>query len=93
LNSVIWLRIHKTAFVRNNTVNLGLYDAVLCFNDGVGKKNGVLNIIGESGSKSVNAMKRIHAEETRKTEILTVSITREARKTTREVQRRLRGSR
>lgn len=51
LNSVIWLRIHKTAFVRNDTVNFGLFDAMLCFNDSVGKKNGVLNIIGESVSK------------------------------------------
>jgi len=41
LNSVIWLRIHKTAFVGNDTVTFGLYDAVLCFNDSVGKKNGV----------------------------------------------------
>jgi hypothetical protein len=43
-------------------------NAVLCFNDSVGKKNVVLNMIGESGSKSVNAMKRIHTERTRKTE-------------------------
>ena len=32
----------------------------MCFNDSVGKNNGVLNIIGECGSKSLNAMKRIH---------------------------------
>jgi len=67
LNYVIWSRIHKTAFVRNNTVSFGLYDAVECFNGGAEKKNGVLNIIGESVSKSVNAMKRIHTERIRKT--------------------------
>jgi hypothetical protein len=38
LNSVIWTMIHKTVFVRLDTLAFGLYDAVLCFNDGVAKK-------------------------------------------------------
>ena len=38
VNSVIWTRIHKTVFVRLDTIEFGLYDAVFCFNDGVAKK-------------------------------------------------------
>jgi hypothetical protein len=38
VNSVIWTRIHKTIFVRLDTLKFGLYDAVLCFNYGVAKK-------------------------------------------------------
>jgi hypothetical protein len=53
LNSVIWLRILKTASVKNDTVNFGLYDEVLCCNDGVRKKNYVLNILDECGSETV----------------------------------------
>jgi hypothetical protein len=41
LNSVIWTALHKTAFVRLDTLKFGVYDAVLCFNDGVTKKNDV----------------------------------------------------
>jgi hypothetical protein len=41
LNSIIWTRIHKTIFVRLDTLKFGVYDAVLCFNDGVVKKNDV----------------------------------------------------
>lgn len=78
--------------MRNSTVNFWLYDAVECFNDGVGKKNGVLNIIGESGSKSVNAMKRIHTERNRNTNRNSVH-NKKSKKTTRAVQRISRGSR
>jgi len=38
VNSVIWTRIHKTVFVGLDTLEFGLHDAVLCFNDGVAKK-------------------------------------------------------
>jgi hypothetical protein len=30
LNCVIWTRIHKTVFVRLDTLKFGVYDAVLC---------------------------------------------------------------
>jgi hypothetical protein len=46
VNSVIWTRISKTVFVRPDTLKLWVYDAVLCFNDGVAKRNDVLNILG-----------------------------------------------
>jgi hypothetical protein len=46
LNSAIWARIPKSVFVRLDTLKFGVYDAVLCFNDGVAKRNDVLNILG-----------------------------------------------
>jgi hypothetical protein len=50
VNSVIWARIFRTAFVRLDTLKFGVYDAVLCFNDGVAKRK-ALNILGmRSGS-------------------------------------------
>jgi hypothetical protein len=35
VNSVIWARISKTVFVRLDALKFGVYDAVLCINDGV----------------------------------------------------------
>lgn len=37
LKSVIWTMVHKTVFVRLETVKFGVYDIVLCFNYGVEK--------------------------------------------------------
>jgi hypothetical protein len=37
LKSVIWTKVHKTDFVRLDTVKFGIHDIVLCFNDGVEK--------------------------------------------------------
>jgi hypothetical protein len=50
VNSVILTRISKTVFIRLDTLKFGVYDAILCFNDGVAKRN-VPNIFGvRSGS-------------------------------------------
>jgi hypothetical protein len=38
VNSVIWTRVNKTLFVWLDTLRFGVYDAVLCFNDGCSKK-------------------------------------------------------
>jgi hypothetical protein len=43
---VIWTRLYKTVFVRLDTLRFGVYDAVLCFNDGAARKNDVLNVLG-----------------------------------------------
>lgn len=45
VNSVIWTSIHKTVFVGLDTLEFGLHNAVLCFNDGVAKKSDVLNTL------------------------------------------------
>jgi hypothetical protein len=74
VNSVIWTRISKTVYVRLNTLKFGIYDAVLCFNDGAAKRN-VLNILGmRSGSNTVNALKQINTEMIWKAEIAKLSI-------------------
>jgi hypothetical protein len=50
VNSVIWTRISKTDCVRLDTFRFGLYDAVLCLNDGASKRN-ILSMLGmRSGS-------------------------------------------
>jgi hypothetical protein len=48
VNSVIWTRIRKTVFLGlpHLSLKFGIYDAVLCLNDGVAKTNDVLNIFG-----------------------------------------------
>jgi hypothetical protein len=46
LNSVIWTRLPETVSVRLDTLKSGVHDAVLCFNDGVWKKDDVLYILG-----------------------------------------------
>jgi hypothetical protein len=60
LTSFIWTRISKTVFIRLDVPKFGVYDAVLCFKDGVAKNSDVLNILGvRSGSNTVNALKQI----------------------------------
>jgi hypothetical protein len=50
VNSVILTRISKTVFVRLDTLKVGVYGGVLCFNDGVAERY-VLDILGmRSGS-------------------------------------------
>jgi hypothetical protein len=62
-NCVIRTRIPKIVFVRLHTLKFGVYDAVLCFNDGVARKNCVRNILGvRSGSNPVNALTQIDME-------------------------------
>jgi hypothetical protein len=71
LNSILWTIIPKTVFVRLDTLKFGVYDAVLCFSDGVPKKNDVLNILGvRSGSNTVNALKQTDVERDGNTEHL-----------------------
>jgi hypothetical protein len=51
MNSLIWTKIPKTVFVRLDTLKFGVYDAVLCFNDGVAENNVGLNkLVVRSGS-------------------------------------------
>jgi hypothetical protein len=45
MNFVIWTRISRAVFLRSDTLTFGVYDALLCFNDGVAKRN-VLNLLG-----------------------------------------------
>jgi hypothetical protein len=44
VNFFIWTRVPKSIFVGLDTPMLGVYDAVLCLNDGVAKQN-VLNML------------------------------------------------
>jgi hypothetical protein len=48
LNSIICTSVPKTVFGRLDALKSGVYDAVLCFNDGVAKRNDVINILGVS---------------------------------------------
>jgi hypothetical protein len=50
MNPVIWTGISKTVFIRLDTFKFGIYNALLCFNNGVTERN-VLNMLGmRSGS-------------------------------------------
>lgn len=45
-NAVIWTRIPKTVYVGLDTLRFGVYDAVICFNDGVSARQQVLEHLG-----------------------------------------------
>ncbi|XP_069694387.1 uncharacterized protein [Periplaneta americana] len=50
---VIWERVPKTVFVQVRTLNIGLYDAVICYNDGCYSRIKVLEKMGLTISGNV----------------------------------------
>lgn len=69
LNNVIWCRVPKRTFVSLDTLNFGVFDAVLSYNDGYLSKIKVLEHMGlAAGINMVNAMKRLDWERVYKAE-------------------------
>lgn len=79
-NNVVWAKIPKRVFVRLETLKLGVYDAVLTFNDGQSSKLDVYKKLGLSLSeKSVSALRDMDLARQKKSEKAAESITKEAR--------------
>ncbi len=80
VNSVIWTRLPKTVFVQISTLRFGVYNAILCFNDRVSKKQEVLKVLGvDCGEYTRQSLLEIDRDRIRKTDIAALSCTKEAR--------------
>lgn len=69
LNSVIWSKIPKTVFVGYNTFSVGVYDAVLIYNEGcMGKIKGLKQLGLEVGVNAQTIFKEIDKQRLYKSE-------------------------
>lgn len=79
-NHVVWSKLPKSTFVRLKTLQLGVFDSVLAFNNG---HCGKLNFYKELGLKicqrSIDTLKRIDKTRLRKAEIAAEEMTKAAR--------------
>lgn len=87
-NSVVWSKIPKNTFVRLNTLKLGVYDAVLSFNDGFYSKLDIYKKLGLTFCRrSVLALKEFDRVRVRKADKAAKNMTKEAR-TVRRLKRK-----
>lgn len=90
VNNVIWSRVPKKNFVRLNTLEFGVCDAISTFNDGHITKCHILSALGLQPSvRTVEAMKRIDMERIRMAEKVTFEFYRRARREARLAKKRL----
>lgn len=88
-NNVVWTRCPKTVFVGMEVLKVGVYDAVLSFNDGNAGKLRVLEALGcEPGYNSVKQLREIVDERITKAEAAITDIGRQARKKKRNKKRK-----
>lgn len=88
-NSVIWKRVPKTEFVGINTLELGVADAVLTFNDGNIAKSTVLKSLGCTLSKNtIQGLQTLDRTRIYKVEKAAEDITKEARMKKRQLKRK-----
>lgn len=63
-------KVTHNCFVRLDTVKFGVFDIVLCCNDGVAKHNAALNLLSLGFcSNTLNVLKKINMKRIRKAEI------------------------
>lgn len=90
VNNVIWSRVPKKNFVRLNTLEFGVCDAISTFNDGHITKCHILSALGLQPSvRTVEAMKRIDMERIRMAEKATSEFYRRAGREARLAKKRL----
>lgn len=79
-NNVVWSKIPKLVFVRRHTLKLGVYDAILTFNDGQSSKLAIYKKLGLTlCERSVKALREIDILRVKKAEKATESMSKEAR--------------
>lgn len=84
-NNVVWAKIPKRVFMRLDTLRLGIYDAVLFFNEGHSSKLDIYKKLGLSlRAKSVDALREMDIVRQRKSDKAAESITKKARKARRK---------
>ncbi|XP_068084596.1 uncharacterized protein [Anabrus simplex] len=87
-NSVIWSRIPKTVFVVKDTLNLGVYDAVVSFNDGNVGRVRLLQRLGiKPGENMVKACSELDAVRVKKADYEVTMMARKARMHSRNAKR------
>lgn len=80
-NHIIWNRLPKNVFVGRLTLELGVYEAVISFNDGNISRLKVLKELGFSdyGEHTIHAMKNLDAERIQTSDRVALEATKEAR--------------
>lgn len=80
-NNVVWTRVLKKVFVGRKTLEVGVFDALVTFNDGNIGRLEVLKELGftDYGINTLEALKKADQERLRKSEISAKEMTKEAR--------------
>uniref|UniRef100_A0A1B6JFM5 Mutator-like transposase domain-containing protein n=1 Tax=Homalodisca liturata TaxID=320908 RepID=A0A1B6JFM5_9HEMI len=90
MNNVIWARLPKRTFVTLGALRLGVYEAVLSFNDGYSSKVKVLEHIGlEPGLNMRLALKRLDTQRIRKADKAATDIEKKIRQSRTLAKRKL----
>ncbi|KAG8245502.1 hypothetical protein J6590_104887 [Homalodisca vitripennis] len=81
ISVVEWSRVPKNDFVGRNTLELGVYDAIVTFNEGNIGRIKVLEKLGitDLGKNTLEALKIAYASRVRKAELAAQLATKEAR--------------
>lgn len=89
-NHIIWSRLPKTEFVNAQTIQIGVLDAVLCYNDGVlGRVKVLQELCGQAGPNCVIGLQKKDFTRVRKAELSFQEIEKRARKARKTAKRRL----
>lgn len=79
-NQLIWTRVPKTVFVGRKTLELGVYDAVLGFNEGnIGRINVLKSLGVKIGQNTATIFKQLDDLRVMKSELAMENMTKEAR--------------
>lgn len=90
LNNMIWSRIPKRVFVMKNTLELGVYEAVLCFNEGYISRCEVLRKLSiVPGVNCVNVLKEFDKMRIKKADKAIDKIAKKCRQETALAKRKL----
>lgn len=88
-NAVIWNRLPKTVYVGYDTMCMGVFDAVICFNGGVASRQHVLEQLGmEVGRNTRVGLAEIDTVRVKKAEDAVELVTKQARISQRNKKRR-----
>ena len=88
-NNCIWERVPKNVFIGANTIKMGVFDAVICFNDGAYKRVLVLQALDiKPGENMKKALRGLDMERITKSEKATEQVTKEARMKRRSQKRK-----
>lgn len=88
-NNLVWNRIPKNVFVGVCTLEIGVRDAVLCFNDGAISRLSVLQHLGvECGQNMKTALTKIDSARVHKAELSCLEYKKAARMRIRNLKRK-----
>lgn len=88
-NSCIWQRVPKTVFVGAKTIHIGVYDAIICFNDGCYKRIHVMKAMDiEPGENMKIALRALDLNRVAKADRALEEMSKEARVKRRGLKRK-----